>query len=185
MLILCCSTMLKSLDKCVVKEHDKVSFDILTTGFVTQSKAKAFHYLNLTLALGQRLLKHLSELFDAQKTIEETALIHEHLFATNIIVSNEGGFAAIPDWSCISALPLWRASHLDFREAASEAKSLRSSNTAQKISIGVIFKSSSEEFCRKSSCGRCTTLHRSARRTFATRGSGRILSLLWLLHLRL
>ncbi|KAH8664769.1 kinase-like domain-containing protein [Ilyonectria robusta] len=61
-----------------------------------------------SLACAQKLCRLLPKFFPPS-TREETVLWHHDLSDNNILVSDSGALAAIVDWECVSAVPMWRA----------------------------------------------------------------------------
>ncbi|KAK3691648.1 hypothetical protein LTR37_018527 [Vermiconidia calcicola] len=57
--------------------------------------------------LAGQLLGILSEVF-TQNEVELSVILHDDISLQNILVDEEGAIAAIVDWECVSALPLWR-----------------------------------------------------------------------------
>ncbi|KAH7010312.1 kinase-like domain-containing protein [Ilyonectria destructans] len=61
-----------------------------------------------SLACAQKLCRLLPKFFPPS-TREETVLWHHDLSGNNILVDDSGALAAIVDWECVSAVPMWRA----------------------------------------------------------------------------
>lgn len=63
-----------------------------------------------TLDLAEKLLELLPTIFlPTVSASESTALFHDDLSMNNILVDENGQLAAVLDWECVSAVPLWRA----------------------------------------------------------------------------
>lgn len=59
-------------------------------------------------AIAGQLEATLAQIFPPDED-EETVLFHDDVNDQNILVDSHGEMAALPDWECVSALPLWKA----------------------------------------------------------------------------
>jgi hypothetical protein len=64
------------------------------------------------LSAVRKLLRLLPTVFPPQENPEQTSLYHHDLHLGNILVDNRGAITAVLDWECVSALPLWMATHV-------------------------------------------------------------------------
>lgn len=60
------------------------------------------------LRVARRLLGLLPRIFPSiQNPAERTALYHDDLGLSNVLIDEQGSLTAIVDWECVSAVPLW------------------------------------------------------------------------------
>lgn len=92
---------LKSALLIVVLEHEK--------GIATAEDEEDKGLAEKALLLAKRLLALLPNIFPSMQVPQErTALWHDDLGLGNILVDEDGDIAAIVDWECVSAMPLWK-----------------------------------------------------------------------------